>query len=132
MTKWQITNAHKKSAIEIQYWNKDDITFEIREGYRWGIWSCESDDKPDIDSTEDDDEYEVSADNRYEWEMIELMDGCWLDWDFPDSMTDSDCEALQEAWEEDGMDGLEKLGWKCIDTTHWIAGPVKFIENENI
>jgi uncharacterized UBP type Zn finger protein len=132
MTKWQITNAHKKSAIEIMYWSKNDVTFETREGYRWGIWSCESDTKPDINFTEDDDEYEVSDDSRYEWSMVELMDGCWMDWDFPNSMSDEECERLQEAWEEDGIDGLEKLGWSCYDTAQLIAGPVKFIEHENI
>ena len=49
MATWKITNLHKKNAVERQFWTKDGVTVTKDEGFRWGTWSCESDEKPDID-----------------------------------------------------------------------------------
>ena len=51
MAVWKITNLHKKNAVERQFWTKDGITVTKDEGFRWGTWTCDSDERPDIDLT---------------------------------------------------------------------------------
>ena len=48
MAIWKISNLHKKNAVERQFWTRDGKTIIREEGFRWGTWSCESDEKPDV------------------------------------------------------------------------------------
>ena len=54
MAMWTLKTQHKKNAVEKQFWRKDGETIVRTEGYRWGTFYCESDDKPDIDLVNDD------------------------------------------------------------------------------
>lgn len=128
MATWKITNATKKNAVERQFWIKDGVTVIKEEGFRWGIWSCESDEQPDID-LDNSDGYELMS-TDYEWEMEEMIDGSWVDWTFPEDMDEEEQERIQELWDEDSFDGLEGDGWINDETEHWIYGPIK-LTNED-
>lgn len=128
MAIWKITNATKKNAVERQFWIKDGVTIIKEEGFRWGIWSCESDEQPDVD-LDNSDGYELMS-TDYEWEMEEMIDGSWVDWTFPEDMDEEEQERIQELWDEDSFDGLEGDGWINDETEHWIYGPIK-LTNED-
>ena len=129
MATWKLSNQHKKSAIERQFWRKDDKVIIREEGFRWGTWYCDSDDKPDID-LKNPDGFEVSWGDDYEWELDSMDDGCWADTEAGRNCTEEDLEAFNEAWDEDYYDGVEALGWTNDDTEFHIIGPLR-LENED-
>ena len=126
MATWKLSNQHKKSAIERQFWRRDDKVIIREEGFRWGTWYCESDEKPEID-LKNPDGFEVSW-GDYEWELDSMDDGCWADTEAGRNCTAEDLEAFNEAWEEDYYDGVEALGWIWDDTEFHIIGPLR-LEN---
>ena len=128
MATWKLTNLHKKSAVERQFWVKDGVIVTKDEGFRWGTWYCESDERPDID-LDNPDGYEVTA-TDYDWEMEEMIDGNWVDWTWPDDMDEAEQERVQALWDEDYYEGMEEDGWSNDDTEHWIYCPLK-LTNED-
>ena len=128
MAIWKITNAHKKNAVERQFWINDGVTVIKDEGFRWGIWTCESDEQPDID-LDNPDGYELMT-TDYDWEMEEMIDGSWVIWGFPADMSEEEQERIQELWDEDSFEGLESDGWSNDETEHWIYGPIKLVNEE--
>ena len=105
MATWQLSTASKKNAVEKQYWYKEGVTIIREEGYRWGTFSCESDEQPDID-LENDDGYDLSN-SEYDWELDTLDDGCWVEWDFPEDMDEEEQERIIALCEDDFIEGLE-------------------------
>lgn len=128
MATWKITNYHKKNAVERQYWTKDGKVIIREEGFRWGVWYCESDERPDIDLSNPDG-YEVFG-TDYDWELDSMDDGCWGDITFPDDMSEEEREEWEAAWDENYYEGVEELGWINDDTEHWIFGPIE-LSNED-
>lgn len=128
MAIWKITNSHKKNAVERQFWVKDGVSVIKEEGYRWGVWTCESDEQPDID-LDNPDGYELMT-TDYDWEMQEMIDGCWVEWVFPDEIDEQEQERIQELWNQDSFEGLEQDGWYNDETEHWIYGPIKLVNEE--
>lgn len=128
MATWKLSNQHKKSAIERQYWHRDDKVIIREECFRWGTWSCESDERPDVDLKNSDNEFEVSWGDEYEWEMESMDDGCWADTEAGRNCTQQDLEEFNAAWEEDFYDGVEALGWTNDDTEFYLIGPLR-LEN---
>jgi len=125
MAVWQISNYYKKEAVERQFWTKNDLTIIKSEGFRWGTWECESDEKPDIDLNNPDG-YELMF-TEYDWDMVMIDDGCWLEWNWPEGMSDEERERIEQLWEEDWFEGLESDGWANDETEHWIYGPIKLV-----
>lgn len=123
MTTWKISNVNKKSAVDVQHWTKGDVTIKREEGFRWGVWSCESDEKPEIDLNNPDG-FDTMSDD-YDWEMEEMSDGCWAEWIFPDDMSDEEREAIEAAYDDMWEEGLEELGWHNTDGEHFILGPIR-------
>lgn len=128
MATWKLTNYHKKNAVERQFWTKDGITVSKDEGFRWGVWTCESDERPDIDLANPEGMEVLFGD--YDWEMQEMIDGCWLEWTFPDDMPEQEQERIQALWDEDWYDGMEGDGWSNDDTEQWIYGPLELINED--
>lgn len=126
MATYKITNLHKKNAVERQFWIKDGFTVIKDEGFRWGVWTCESDQKPEIDLNNPDG-YEL-MNSDYDWEMEEMLDGNWVDWTFPGDIDEEERERIQALWDEDYFEGLENDGWVNDETEHWIYGPIR-LEN---
>jgi hypothetical protein len=123
MATWALTTKTKKNAVEKQFWYKDGRVIIREEGYRWGKFYCESDERPDVDLANPDG-YEL-GDSEYDWELDMLDDGCWADWTYPDDMTEEEQQAIEAAWEEDFYDGMEALGWSNDDTEYWFYGELE-------
>lgn len=123
MATWKITNYHKKNAVERQFWIKDGVTVIKDEGFRWGTWTCESDQRPDID-LENPDGYDVFS-SDLDWEMQDMNDGSWVEWSWPDDMPEQERERVQALWDDDWYEGMEDDGWRNDDTEHWIYGPIE-------
>lgn len=128
MAIWKITNLHKKSAVERQFWIKDGMTVIKEEGFRWGVWSCESDERPDIDLDNPDGWEQYSQDQ--DWEMEEMIDGSWVEWTWPEDMDEEERERIESLWDEEYFEGLEDDGWTLDETEYWIFGPLK-LTNED-
>lgn len=105
MAQWSITPSEKKSLIEIETYSKDGNTIVITTTWRWGEFTCE---------TEDDEPPEISRGEDlwccgYDVELVEVTDG---DTDY--DMTDCDAENVD--WLEQFLDDnsyldLEERGW---------------------
>jgi hypothetical protein len=127
MATWELSTEYKKNAIEVQLWYKDGVTIKRVEGYRWGTFYCESDERPDIDLRNEGDGYELAD---YDWELDSLDDGCWADWEFPDSMSEEERTKIEEAWDNEWYEGMEALGWSNDDTEYWMQGPLKLVNKD--
>lgn len=128
MTIWRIRNYHKKNAVERQFWTKDGVTIVRDEGFRWGEWTCESDQRPDID-LDNADGYDVTG-SDLDWDIDFMDDGCWDDWTWPDDMSNEERQRIQDLWNENWIDGLEDDGWENQDTEQWIYGPIELINED--
>ena len=127
MATWQLSTEYKKNAIEVQLWYKDSVAIKRVEGYRWGTFSCESDERPDIDLRNEGDGYELAD---YDWELGSLDDGCWADWEYPTDFPIEERIKIEEAWDNDWYDGMEALGWSNDDTEYWFQGPLKLVNQD--
>ena len=127
MAVWQLSTEYKKNAIEVQLWYKDGVAIKRVEGYRWGSFSCESDERPDIDLRNEGDGYELAD---YDWELGSLDDGCWADWEYPTDFPIEERIKIEEAWDNDWYDGMEALGWSNDDTEYWFQGPLKLVNQD--
>jgi len=126
MATWKLSTYWKKSAIERQIWRKDDKVIIREEGYRWGTFYVECDERPLTDEELiNDDGYELGClDNDECWELDSLDDGCWADTEAGRNCTEEDLEAFEEAWEENSYEGVEELGWSNDDTEFEFQGPL--------
>lgn len=122
MATWKISNHHKKNAVERQFWTKDGVVVTKDEGFRWGSWTCESDERPDVDLGNPDG-FEVLF-GDHDWELDSMDDGCWVEWNFPEDMPEEERERVQALWDENWYEGMEDDGWVLDDTEQWIYGPL--------
>lgn len=123
MAIWRIRNYHKKNAVERQFWTCDGVEIIRDEGFRWGEWTCESDERPDIDLANPDGYELMSTD--YDWEMQDMDDGCWAEWHWPEDMNEDERDRIEAIWDEHWYEGMEADGWVNDDTEHWIYGPIE-------
>ena len=126
MATWELSTEYKKNAVEVQLWYKDGVTIKKIEGYRWGTFYCESDEQPDID-LRNPDGYELAD---YDWELGSLDDGCWSEWQYPDSVSAEEREQIEAAWDENWYEGMEDLGWSNDDTEYHFQGPLKLVNKD--
>ena len=61
------------------------------------------------------------------YDLIEndYEDGVYVSWDYPDDMSEDDKEVFENAYDEDGDDGLAALGWDYSDSEDKIVAPYK-------
>ena len=122
MARWQITNYYKKNVVDRQFWHNNDREFVRDEGYRWGTWECESDERPDID-LDNPDGYELTA-TEYDWDLVDMLDGSWSEWTYDTSFDQEEKDQLEAAWDELGYEGLENLDYMMNESEQWIYGPI--------
>ena len=133
MAIWKLSPQYKKSAVEKMFFYNDGKIITVEQGWRWGTFTVESDERPLTDlELRNEDGYELSCiDNDESWELYEMTDGCWLDIGAGrDNTTQEDVTAFEQAWEEDGYDGVEALGWSNDDTEYYYYGPLE-LTNED-
>lgn len=122
MARWQISNYYKKNVVDRQFWHNNDREFVRDEGYRWGTWECESDERPDID-LDNPDGYELTA-TEYDWDLVDMLDGSWSEWTYDTSFDQEEKDQLEAAWDELGYEGLENLDYMMNESEQWIYGPI--------
>ena len=132
MATWKLSPQYKKSAVERQFWYKDDKVIIREEGYRWGTFSVESDERPLSDiELKNEDGYELSCiDNDECWELWDLTDGCWADSEAGRNCTEEDLEEFNTAWDEDTYEAVEALGWMQDDTEYYYYGPLELTNQD--
>jgi len=132
MATWKLSPQNKKSAVERMFFYNDGKTIVVEQGWRWGTFMVESDEQP-LNNSElaNEEGYELGCiDNNESWELCEMTDGCWLDIEAGHGASEEDVAAFEQAWEEDGYDGVEEQGWSCDDTEYWYYGPLE-LTNED-
>lgn len=132
MAIWKLSPQHKKSAVEKMFFYNGSKAIIVEQGWRWGTFTVESDERPLTDSElVNEDGYELGCiDNDESWELSEMTDGCWLDVTAGRNATEEDVTAFEQAWEQDGYDGVEELGWSNDDTEYYYHGPLE-LTNED-
>ena len=132
MATWKLSPQNKKSAVEQMFFYNDGKVIIVEQGWRWGTFTVESDEKPLTDSELVNAEgYELGCiDNDECWELSEMTDGCWLDVTAGRNAAEEDVAAFEQAWEEAGYDGVEELGWSNDDTEYYYYGPLE-LTNED-
>jgi len=132
MATWKLSPQNKKSAVERMFFYNDGKTIVVEQGWRWGTFMVESDEQP-LNNSElaNEEGYELGCiDNNESWELCEMTDGCWLDIEAGHGASEENVAAFEQAWEEDGYDGVEEQGWSCDDTEYWYYGPLE-LTNED-
>jgi hypothetical protein len=132
MATWKLSPQHKKSAVEQMFFYNDGKVIIVEQGWRWGTFTVESDERPLTDlELVNAEGYELGCiDNNESWELCEMTDGCWLDITAGRNATEEDVAAFEKAWEEDGYDGVEEQGWSCDDTEYYYYGPLELINED--
>ena len=111
MTTWKIEPTYKKSIIERIHYCRDGKEIIEETGWRWGEFTCETeDDNPPV-INEGDDLYSCG----YDVEMQYCDDGCWTEYEFV-GFTDDEEEEMQAWLEENSFFELEEDGWISGDT----------------
>ena len=129
MTKWTITNSEKKQCFETTSWTKSsnpDRKIVLEVCWRFGTYSTDSAEKPVIEVK---DNWWVASDAD-DWELKEMTDGAWSELTFPEDMEDEEREAIEEAYDEDDEEGLEKLGWESDDYNVGLRGPFLLVNED--
>jgi hypothetical protein len=111
MALWKIEPTWKKSLIERIWFYKDDKKIVVETGWRWGEFTCETeDDTPPVIEPGTD-----LYDCEYEIEMVSCDDGCWEEHEFY-GFTEEEQEELEEWFEDNSFFDLEEDGWVNSDT----------------
>lgn len=138
MAIWTVSNYYKKSVEEHERFSKDGKWLIRKTGWRFGSWTVTTtdDNTPDFDWQSDDDpQYacinmnDCTGSNIEEVEFLETWDGCWDDYEFDDSITEEEREAIMNVIEEEGFWELENQGWYPEDCECYVWGPIQ-IDNE--
>lgn len=124
---YKVSPLNKKSVTEIESWTKDGETIKHSIGWRWGAVIVQE--KPDLDDYDPDAGIDVYG--ELDCELDSCDDGCWEDWEYPESWTDDDISAFEEAWEEDWHDAPLNMGFEEGDTELWFSGELEITEVEN-
>ena len=120
---YKVSNAEKKQVTEIEIWKKGDQFLKRVHGWRWGTWLIE--DRAELDDYDPDEGVDM---NCIEGEMLDLDDGQYEEWEYPEGMSTEDQDAIQAAWEEDWHEGITNLGWDEWETEVWVRGPLDIEE----
>ena len=142
MKRWIVQPHHKKSVEEIEYFKKDNLEISHSIGWRWGSWivTTSNDEIPEFefeaatggDGQKDSIDMNACAINNIEdVEMIETIDGCWEQTNFPEDLDEEEIERLEEIIEEEGSYILEENeGWSAWETEMWVTGPIEILNED--
>lgn len=128
MAFYKVSAKYKKSTLEKETWVSNENPhkfFHKTVGWRSGsfIVSLSEDEFEDAKEHSDDDEF-FPYECRYS-ELIGCDDGCWEDFEYSDNFTDEEREVVENAWAENGYDGLEELGYFNSETDIILIGPLE-------
>ena len=128
---YTVSTKDKKSVEEHELWQKDDLVIRRITGFRWGVWTVETNDGtepvlnqysgPGGDAINMYDYYDENVES-IELEMLD--DGWYSDVIWPDDMSDEERQRLEELYDEEGYSGWEEDGWINYETECWAYGPL--------
>ena len=111
MARWKIEPTWKKSLIERQHFTKDDKTIIIETGWRWGEFTCETEDDTPPVIEEGADLYSCGYDVQMEY----TDDGCWEEREL-EGFTEEEASEMEEWLDENSWMDLEEEGWVATET----------------
>jgi hypothetical protein len=128
MTKWILSFQIKSVIIEREYFKKGEnvIIHECR--YEGGIWSCESDTKPNIDLGNEEMLDILKHENN--WETDEIFDMISDEWELDDKLNDEEQEELYNLIEKDGISAVDDQGWVSFQSEMFLDGPLVLINEK--
>jgi hypothetical protein len=133
MATWKLSPQYKKSAVEKMFFFKDGKIIVMEQGFRWGTFFVESDERPlTNEELVNEDGYELGCiANDNSWEMNDMNDGCWMDVTAGnDKTTSTDIEEFEAAWEENWYEGVEELGWSQDECEYYFYGPLELTNDD--
>jgi len=143
MANWKVSTYYKKSCEEHEYYTKEGQNIIRKTGFRGCSFFVETnnDNPPEFefdfvpggDGRKDSiNMYDCSYNNIENVELDTMWDGCWEDFDFPESIDEEEQEELLERFGDSSvyevLEGEE--GWLQSETEAWIWGPI-LIEDED-
>ena len=123
MATWNIQPSYKKSVIERIHYYKGDKEIVEETGWRWGEFTCETDDDNPPVLEEGVDLYSCGYDVQMEY----CDDGCWTEYEF-NGFTEEEQEEMEEWLDENSSWELEENGWIPGDNTWYFDCPVEIEE----
>lgn len=121
---YKISTNEKKCVIEKNFYVKDDKSFYIEQGYRWGYFT--TNEKPDLENYNPEEGIMIY---NYDVDDHSFDDGCWIEFYYDDEITEEEREAIENAWEEDWYEGLNNLGWVDDEYEVWFLGDLEVAED---
>jgi hypothetical protein len=128
MATWHLSTMQKKTIVEIEHFEKDGCRISRQCEYRTGLWSCENPSRPELNLTNPDG-IDLLRDQNM-WETIDLDDCVAEDWILDESLSSEDKDTTLEFIEEQGVEGLDELGWESIGAEVWLYGPLSLSKKE--
>lgn len=111
MALWKIEPTYKKSIIERIHMCKGEKEIIEETGWRWGEFTCETEDDNPPEITEGTDLFCCG----YEVEMQYCDDGCWTEYEFI-GFSEEEEEQMRVYLEDNSFFDLEGDGWISSDT----------------
>jgi len=111
MATWKIEPTWKKSIIERIHMCKDGKEIIEETGWRWGEFTCETEDDNPPEITEGTDLFSCG----YDVEMQYCDDGCWTEYEFI-GFSEEEEEQMRVYLEDNSFFDLEGDGWISSDT----------------
>lgn len=128
MTVWHLSSRSKKSIVEKEYFEKDGYKITHQCDYRAGLWSCESASRPDINLDNPDGLDILRAANT--WETIDIFDCISDEWILDEALSSEEQDEILEILEEQGISGIDELGWISVGAELWVYGRLSLINKD--
>jgi hypothetical protein len=125
MANWKLETVEKKSVIDTEMWGKGALTIDRVTVWRWGEAFIESDEKPDIDLTNE--EGFNILNSEYDIELGDFSDGDLVDIVYPADIDETERTRLEDLWDEEGESGWEEDGWVMEDRDIYFNGELDLI-----
>ena len=129
---YKISTAEKKNVIETEKWkNANGEVITHITGWLWGSWTSSS--KPNLEDYDEEvgcDPYELSDD--MDLESLSLNDGCWEEWEYPESWDAAKITEFEDLWSEEWTEAPATWDFEKCGIETWIKGPIEVEETEDI
>jgi hypothetical protein len=125
MANWKLETVEKKSVIDTEMWGKGALTIDRVTVWRWGEAFIDSDEKPDIDLTNE--EGFNILNSEYDIELGDFSDGDLVDIVYPADIDETERTRLEDLWDEEGESGWEEDGWVMEDRDIYFNGELDLI-----
>jgi len=106
-----------EKSVDVYAWSKDDLTVRVVTVNKWPSYIFPE--KPDMSKY---DELEgVEEDSLGDCQFDGDVGGI-TDFEFPQEMKKREQKQFEKAYEEDGFDAIEELGWEDADRQTFVKG----------